>query len=319
MTVRKPKVISLLPSATEIIGLIPGGAELLVGRSHEDDYPESILDRPYLTAQKTTFTDPADVDRQVSETLAAGQSLYTLNVDLIKKLQPEVILTQSLCKVCAIDLISVERVAASMSPQPQIVDLNPNSLGDVLENITSVGKAVGLEEESRLLQGQLRSRIERIERLVKDKADFVKPKCLMMEWPEPIYAAGHWTPQIIEMAGGLHPLNPCIKTNERGEKIAKYGKPVTPESVVELQPDIIIIAPCGLDLVESEKQTKIISEKPWWKEATKNTKKVYLVDGSHMFNRPGPRLVDALEFCAGVILDQPELIPEGFPVKEWKL
>ncbi|KAK9693186.1 hypothetical protein K7432_014034 [Basidiobolus ranarum] len=318
MTVRKPRVISLLPSATEIIGCIPGGADLLVGRSHEDDYPASILDRPFLTGQTTTFTSAADVDRQVSETLASGQSLYTLDVDLIKQLKPEVILTQSLCKVCAIDLISVERVAASMSPAPQIVDLNPNSLGDVLENITSVGKAVGLEEESKIFQQQLKDRIQKIENVVQDMGDFVKPKCLMMEWPEPIYAAGHWTPQIIELAGGLHPLNPCIKTNERGEKLAKYGKPVTPESVVELQPDIIIIAPCGLDLAETEKQTNLLAEKQWWKDATKNTKKIYLVNGSHMFNRPGPRLVDALEFCAGIILNQPQLIPSGFPYKEWK-
>ncbi|KAK9759767.1 hypothetical protein K7432_016895 [Basidiobolus ranarum] len=318
MTVHKPRVVSLLPSATEILGSLPGGVELLVGRSHEDDYPETIMDRPCLTKQKTKFTNPADVDRQVSEALALGQSLYTLEVDLLKKLQPEVILAQSLCKVCAIDMVSVERVAASMEVSPFILDLNPHSLGDMLDNITSVGNAVRLEEEAKIFREQLESRIEKISKIVQQTNPLVKPKCLLIEWTDPIYIGGHWIPQIIELAGGLHPLNPCIKTNEKGEAFARYGKRFTPESIVEAQADIIIIAPCGLDLKETEIQTKLISENPWWREATKNTKKIYLVDGSQMFNRPGPRLVDALEFCAGVILDQPNLIPEGFPCKEWK-
>ncbi|ORX97465.1 helical backbone metal receptor [Basidiobolus meristosporus CBS 931.73] len=319
----KTRVISLLPSATEILGSIPGGTELLVGRSHEGlrlgrPLRRSITDRPCLTKQRTTFTTPADVNRQVSEALALGQSLYTLDVDLLKALEPEVILAQSLCKVCAIDFMSVERVAASMEKTPVVLDLNPNCLGDMLEEVTMIGNAVGLAQEAQLVLDELSARIRAVEQHVLDRGDFVKPRCLVIEWPDPVYVSGHWTPQIVEMAGGLHPLNSCVKTNARGEKFARYGRPFTPEEIVDTQAEIIIIAPCGLDLVETEKQTNLLAENDWWQQATKQTRAIYLVDGSQMFNRPGPRLVDALEFCAGIILDQPHLIPDGFPYKLWK-
>lgn len=155
------RVVSVLPSATEMLCLI-GGEHLLVGRSHEDNFPQSITHLPVVTGQRTTFTTPAEVDSQVSAALAQGQSLYTLDAPLIAELCPDVILTQDICKVCAIDLQTVERLAARMSPSPKIVSLNPNSLEDVLENLLQLGDAVGLEAEARVTKASLQARLRTV-------------------------------------------------------------------------------------------------------------------------------------------------------------
>eukprot|EP00842_Homolaphlyctis_polyrhiza_P006410 jgi/Hompol1/6770/HPOL_000626-RA len=171
-----------------------GGAPLLVGRNHEDDFPRSITHLPVLTGQKTVFTSSADVDRQVSEALAQGNSLYTLDTDLLAKLAPHVILTQDLCDVCAIDLMTVERVAMKMDPRPTVVTLNPVSLDDVIDNIQQVGDAVGLSDKAQIVRHELRARVN-VARAIADaqlaKAGGKRPNVLFMEWTDPIFPAGH--------------------------------------------------------------------------------------------------------------------------------
>ncbi|KAI9146339.1 hypothetical protein BKA69DRAFT_1120809 [Paraphysoderma sedebokerense] len=298
-----------------------GGASYLVGRSHECDYPKSITHLPILTGQKTTFTTSADVDKQVSESLSQGQSLYNLHIDVIKQLKPDIILTQDICQVCAIDLQTVERVAASMDPAPKIVTLNPNNLGDVLDTITQVGAALNLEQEAKMVHGQLTNRIEKIKKLGDGIAlGAGRKNVTFLEWVDPIYFGGHWTPEIIEMAGGYHPLNTVLALpRSTYPSVAHYTKSfrIPAAKLIDSKPEYLIIAPCGLDIETTKKELEIVKEKcEWWDELRKGVKKAVLVDGNHHWNRPGPRLMDAMEWLYGWLHDQEGFGPKDFPFEE---
>ncbi|KAJ3412134.1 hypothetical protein HDV05_001172 [Chytridiales sp. JEL 0842] len=309
------RVISLLPSAAEVVAII-GAEKLLVGRSHEDDFPQTITHLPILTAPKTTFTTSLDVDIQVSKSLSENQSLYDLDGDLLTSLKPDVIVTQDLCNVCAIDLVSVQRLAKKLNPEPVVITLNPTKLEDVMDDIITIGEALGMQEEAKEAKQKIDRRIQVVREFGARKveeADGVRKRVMFMEWTEPIYPGGHWTPQIIHYAGGSHPIAP-----PRNGEGAGLSVRATPESVIATEPELLIIAPCGLDLAATRREADLIKQTAWWKELMKTVKRVVLVDGNQMFNRPGPRLVDALEFVAGVLWDEPNMIPEGFPWEEYE-
>jgi ABC-type Fe3+-hydroxamate transport system substrate-binding protein len=248
-----------------------------------------------LTSAKTHYDEncanPAkDIDEQVRKALAAGESLYNLDTEKVKELMPEVVLTQSLCQVCSIDLVTVERLVLKMKIPAKVLDLNPKTLAEVVKDIEKIGEAIGCEEAARAVTSGLNQRILTVVENAKKRTQ--RPNVAFFEWTDPIFPGGHWTPEIIEMAGGSHPL----------------GKPRTPsvdikdDDVTASNPDIIIIAPCGIAIPRARDLVEIIERDPirgkWFRslKAYKN-KKIVLVDGNEMFNRPGPRLVDALEFC----------------------
>mmetsp|Transcript_6866 Transcript_6866/g.10460 ORF Transcript_6866/g.10460 Transcript_6866/m.10460 type:complete len:323 (+) Transcript_6866:115-1083(+) len=311
---KPPRVISVLPSATEILCLF-GGSNLLVGRSHEDNFPRNISHLPVLTGQKTTFTTAADVDAQVSAALGSGESLYTLDVDTIRSLAPiDVILTQDLCAVCAIDLETVERLAAGLDPRPVILSLNPENIEDVLADVLVVGAVVHMEAEAKLAHAGLLARMAAVDAAVARAAPRPATNVAFMEWPDPIYVGGHWTPQLIQRAGGAHPLNPATAAKGGG---AGKSYAVPHEEFVDSDPDLIVVCPCGLDLAMIRTEMDRLQGLTWWRElrAVKSGR-VALVDGDAMFNRPGPRLVDAFEWLASVFLERPELAQSDFPV-EW--
>mmetsp|Transcript_41893 Transcript_41893/g.98170 ORF Transcript_41893/g.98170 Transcript_41893/m.98170 type:complete len:403 (-) Transcript_41893:313-1521(-) len=307
---RRVRVVSVLPSATEMLCAI-GGEQLLVGRSHEDNYPESIACVPVVTGQRTSFTTAAEVDAQVSAALKQGDSLYTLDVEKICELHPDVILTQDICAVCAIDLQTVQRVAARMSPAPNVVSLNPDGVSDVLRNIVQVGDAVGMGEEARATVIQLEQRISAVDVAIARRVG-AKLNVAFIEWPDPLYVGGHWTPQLIVRAGGNHPLNPPPACGGGASK----SFAVSHQRLAETDPDLIIFCPCGLDLVASRREAERVQCMEWWQSLRAvKAGRVALVDGDAMFNRPGPRLVDAFEWLATVLHDQPGH-PSDFPV-EW--
>ena len=254
------RVVSVLPSATEMLCFI-GGGHLLVGRSHEDNYPVSITHLPVVTGQLTSFTTAVDVDKQVSSALSTGQSLYTIDEQLLTTLKPDVILTQDICAVCAIDLQTVQRLAARMSPQPRVVSLNPLSLGDVLDNLLQVGEAVGMESEAQAARAGLEARLRRADELVATSqaaaaaaaaakpasaaaegvvaaGEAARPCVAFIEWPDPLYVGGHWTPQLIERAGGAHPLNPA-----RPEGAAKSFAVTAEAMIATVRPAVLAPQP----------------------------------------------------------------------------
>ncbi|KAJ3087677.1 hypothetical protein HK102_010524 [Quaeritorhiza haematococci] len=367
---KRLKVVSLLPSATEVLCAIAGGEELLVGRSHEDDWPPQVVDRPILTGQKTTFTTSADVDRQVAESLSEGKSLYTLDEKLLEELAPDVILTQDLCSVCAIDIDTVEKVVQAINnasnecslasrpsaptafPKSKIVCLNPRSIEQVLDTLITVGQAVNLEKEAHLARKAFQDRIDYVTGIAQGELrkeaeaggippeDLIVQKrkkgVLFVEWTDPMYPGGHWVSQMIYMAGAHHPLVETLKA-------LGYSKRVMDDYIMALDPppEYVVICPCGLELKMAKREVVLLNgedpdvdskdskdgedgeegkpkrePKEWWVHSVKHAKKVAILDGSHMFNRPGPRLVDALEWLVGWLWDKPELIPADFPWEE---
>lgn len=300
------RVVSLLPSATELLCAV-GGAALLVGRSHECDFPAPIVDRPILTRARTRGVhegaDSAAIDAQVREALAAGASLYELDEAMLRDLRPDVILTQDLCEVCSIDVRTVERVAATMDPTPRIVSLNPSTIEDVFDDLLRVGEAVGLASRAEREMVRLRDDYWSAIDYVTPYTD--GPEVAFLEWIDPIFVAGHWTPQLIVAAGGRHSLNaPRQKSRQ-----------VTPDELVASQPDRVIVCPCGLDLATTHRELERVRRERWWNALPAVADgAVAIVDGNQMFNRPGPRLVEAFRWLVGWINGRSEIVPVGFPV-----
>ncbi len=320
----RPRIVSLVPSATEILCAV-GGRDLLVGRSHECDYPTGLQAIPALTGQKITSTDPAEIDRQVRSQLQSGTSLYSLDADRLAALRPDLILTQNPCSVCSIDLPTVQRLAADLRPRPEVLALDPLTLDDVLDDILRIADAAGLQPQGVQAVVQLRERLFQAEEFTNPFVD--GPTVAFLEWTDPLFVGGHWTPQLLERAGARHPLNPTVPKPGTGSAIGPQqaeriaGKSITiPDNVLAgVNPDMLVFCPCGVDLAGTEQMVRSLAGKSWFGELKAvRSGRVALVDGNQMFNRPGPRLVDAFEWAVGWINDRPGIIPAGFPWRPWR-
>ncbi|MEZ6232747.1 MAG: ABC transporter substrate-binding protein [Phycisphaerales bacterium] len=333
------RVVSLLPSATETLCAI-GGRDLLVGRSHECDFPADLagLDLPILTAARTHATPAATdqptspsalIDAQVRDLLARREPLYTLDAALLADLHPDLILTQDVCEVCSIDLATVERIVADAArsglPTPTILSLNPHTVEDVLDDMLRVGEAVGLKPQASRAVVRLQERLTAAQSFVNPYEE--GPIVGFLEWTDPPFIAGHWTVQLIERAGGLHPLNPTIAPDgfgsaagmQQGSRRAGKSIAVEPEVFAATRPNCLVVAPCGLDLEAAWDATKSIASHEWFQSLPAvRAGRVAVADGNQMFNRPGPRLVDAFEWLVSWLQNRPELAPPGFPVRAWR-
>lgn len=293
-----------------------------------------------LTSQKTVYDAsspdaPRRVDQQVRQALADGDaaSLYHLDTDRLRSLKPDLILTQDLCAVCSIDLNSVRGAARQIADQtgtePTVISLNPDTFEAVFDDILTIGAALGLRERAEQVVVELRERYYRASEFVTTFGPL--QTVLFLEWTDPVFCAGHWTPQLIERAGGSHPLNPTMPVPGSGEGIGPqqaYRKaghsvqvPIEAIQAIERQTetgaggwDRIIICPCGLTLDQAVQETDNLLAQPWFKGLQAVQRGDFaMVDGNQMFNRPGPRLVDAYQWLVGWLNDRPELIPEEFP------
>lgn len=316
------RVVSLLPSATETLCLI-GGQSMLVGRSHECDHPPTLSDIPVLTDQRIDRTgapSPDHIDREVTRALSSGASLYRLDSRKLQQLAPDLILTQDLCEVCSIDLESVRRAACEIDPEPRIISLDPHTFEDVLDDVMTIGAAVGLERQAADALVALRQRFFRASDFVNAYAQ--RPRVALLEWCDPLFVGGHWTPQLIERAGADHPLNPTAPMEGAGagagaqmaHRIAGKSIRAAPDDLERADLDAIIVCPCGVSLHEIPAHLASIEREPWWRSLRAVREgRIALVDGTQMFSRPGPRLVDAYQWLVGWLNDRPELMPEEFP------
>ena len=290
------RVVSLIPSATEIVCAL-GCEERLIGRSHECDYPPTVRDRPVCTEPLIDPGAPSgDIDRQVKRALREALSVYRVHADMLARLQPEVIITQSQCDVCAVSLKEVERALCTwINSRPSLVSLEPNALADIWTDISSVAEALGIPEAGAQLIGSLRDRIDAIAQRVQLLSE--RPTVACIEWIDPLMAAGNWVPELVELAGGVNLLG----------EAGKHSPWTTWEDLSSADPDVVVILPCGFDIARTRQELPVLTDDPRWAALRAvQHKRVYLTDGNQYFNRSGPRLVDSLEILAEV------LCPEAF-------
>lgn len=274
------KVVSLLPSATEMLYAL--GVEP-VGVSHECDYPPAAERKPRLTASRV---DPdassQEINREVAEAVERD-GVYTLDVDLLESLDPDVVVTQGVCDVCAVDSTLVEDAVQKISSDPVVVNLHPHTLQNVLEEIREVGRAVGREERAGEAVADLEQRIKDVEESCKD---LDHPRVAVVDWMDPVMVAGHWVPGMVERAGGRYGM----------EDAGMPSRPREWSEVLSYAPEVLLVAPCGYTLEHTVRDFDELSGRPGWQDlpAVRNDR-VYAMDGHNYVNRPGPRLVDTLE------------------------
>ena len=277
------KVVSLLPSATEMLYAV--GVEP-VGVSHECDYPPEAREKPSVTTTRVSGEGTsAEVNEDVAEAVDGG-GVYDVDTETLEELEPDVVITQAVCDVCAVgdDVVreAVERIDAS----PEIVSLHSHTLEGVLEDLLTVGEAVGREKEAHDAVENLR---ERLGKLRERTADLRDERTVVLDWLDPPMVAGHWVPELIEAAGGTYPL-------------ASSGDASTPrewDDIVAAAPETLVAAPCGFELEQTVRNFDEIAEREGWRELPAVERgRAYAADGHNYFNRPGPRLVDTAEILA---------------------
>jgi len=285
------RIVSLIASATEIICAL-GYEDQLVGRSHECDYPPSVARLPVCTEPKfDTLGTSYEIDQRVKNILADALSVYRVHAGKLKELQPDVIVTQSQCEVCAVSLRDVEQALCSwIDSRPQLVSLEPHALSDVWADIRRVAAALGNPERGDELVGRLKRRMSAI--LEKARALSQRPTVACIEWIDPLMAAGNWMPELVEMAGGVNLF--C--------SAGKHSPWMKREQLQQKDPEVIVVLPCGFDIRRSREEMPALTEKPDWAglRAVRD-RRVCLTDGNQFFNRPGPRLAESLEILAEVL------------------
>ncbi|ATW04736.1 cobalamin-binding protein [Sphingorhabdus sp. YGSMI21] len=286
------RVVSLLPSATEIavaLGLEPN----IVGRSHECDFPNFVRDLPICTSTKLEKGLQSDeIDKRVQEIVRQGLSVYEVDTPLLQSLKPDVILTQSQCAVCAVTPDDLEEALASwIGQKPKLISLAPDNLDDVWRDFRSVGEAVGRTEEAEQAIAELQ---ERLRQLGANKAP--PPTVAAIEWIEPLMVAGNWVPELIEIAGGQS----LFATAGQHSPWLEW------DDLLASDPDKIIFMPCGYQIGQTLAEMPTMVKHPHWPKlsAVKNGE-VFLADGHHFFNRPGPRLVESAQIIADTLYADP--------------
>ncbi len=267
----------------------------------------SVKRLPICTAPKfNPHGASLEIDQRVKEILEKSLSVYRVDTEILERLRPDVIITQSQCEVCAVSLKDVEQAVCELvSSQPRIVSLEPNALADVWADIQRVAEALGAPERGVELVSHLRQRMD----IIANKARLLleQPSVACIEWIEPLMAAGNWMPELVEMAGGANLFGLA----------GKHSPWLTWEQLVEADPEVIVILPCGYDIKKTREEMPALTQKPEWSQLQAVCQqRVYLTDGNQYFNRPGPRLVESLEILAEVL--HPEMFHFGHEETGWQ-
>jgi len=297
------RIVSLLPAATEIAAAL-GLMDQVVGVSHECDFPEQASRRPRITQcpiHDAGLTS-AEVDDWVRRALHANGTIYAIDEPLLRTLQPNVILTQRLCDVCAVGYGTVAKLALTLPGPPRVVNLEPTSLADIFDDIRGVADACDVRERGDKLIGNLSKRVENVRECAARISD--RPHCFLMEWVDPAFCSGHWGPELVEIAGGHDLL---------GRKHRPSAQ-IDWQQVLDARPEIIVLALCGYDIDRARRDYELLRRFPGFGSIPAAASgQVYVVNASAYFARPGPRIVESLEILAGILHpgEFPEFVSRG--------
>jgi iron complex transport system substrate-binding protein len=278
------RIVSLVPAATELLFALELGDEV-VGVTHECDFPPRVRTLPKVTrAVLPPDLSPAEIDAAVKERTLAGESIYELDVDALADLEPDLIVTQALCQVCAVSAEEVRTVAEELDTQPMVLALDPHTIGEVLGDARTLAEATGHRDEAVELIREAAGRIDRVRIATRDVR---RPRVVALEWLDPPFAAGHWTPQLISYAGGEDVLGFAGESSEEHSW----------ELIAAAQPDIVVVMPCGYDAEIAHREAEMHRDEI----AALGAGEVVAVDAAAYFSRPGPRLIEGLETLAHII------------------
>jgi iron complex transport system substrate-binding protein len=285
------RIVSLVPHATELLFALGAGPEV-AGVTHECDFPAATAGLPHVTRDVLPpGLSAAEIDAAVRERTLEGEAIYELDREKLARLEPELIVTQALCPVCAVSYDEVAKVAKTLPSKPHVIALDPKTLGETLGDVRTLAQATGRREQGETLVANIAARIDRVKLAVRAQP---RPRVAALEWLDPVFVAGHWTPQLIELAGGE-------------DVLGLPGEPsqvVTWETLTASAPDVLVVMPCGYDEQRAHAEALTYAREL----AGVNAKRVVAVNASAYFSRPGPRLADGLELLAHVL--HPERLAE---------
>jgi iron complex transport system substrate-binding protein len=282
------RIVSLLASATEIVDALGAGAEL-VGRSHECDNPPWVRSLPECSSPAFDVSvSSGDIDREVNRRLRAGEPLYNIHTERIQELRPDLILTQEHCEVCAVTPGDLGRSGYNLS-DARLLALAASTLDDIFDNITRIAQVLKRESRGADLLHELRSRLEAVRRIT---AALPRPSIAILEWVDPIFILGNWGPELVDIAGG----DPILANRNR------HSFAISPELLREVDPEFLVIAPCGFDLARAERERPILEALPWWHDLRAvREEHVAFADGNRLFNRSGITVARTAEVLAEIL------------------
>jgi iron complex transport system substrate-binding protein len=279
------RIVSLVPHATELLFALGLGSDV-VAVTHECDHPTAVLELPHVTRDKLPAgLGPGEIDAAVRERTQAGEAIYELDVERLHELAPDLIVTQALCPVCAVSYDDVEQIAKEMDPVPEVLALDPTTLGETMADIRTVARATGAQQAAVGLVARQRARVDAVKAAVKGARD--RPRVAAIEWFDPVFVAGHWTPQLVELAGGEDVLGFA----------GEHSEQTTWEAVAAARPEVVVCMPCGYDAPRAHLEATMFAHEL----RRLGARAVVAVDAAATFSRPGPRLIDGLELLAHVL------------------
>ena len=301
------KIVSLLASATEVVCEL-GLQKELMGISHECDHPPEVLDRPRLSVPLFDPTDMSSgaIDQAVRDASSSGETLYEIDVEQLAEIAPHLVLTQAVCDVCAVPAQGAEEAVKEAGIPAQVLSLDAHSLRDILDSVTRVAEATGTTDRAEVILGKMKARMHEVSRAV---AGAPRPRTLALEWLDPMFAPGHWVPEMIDLAGGE-----CVV----GEAKAR-SQQVRREELQDLDPDILLVMPCGYGLAAARRDAAahaaLLSELA---PRAIEEGRAFVLDGSSYFNRSGPRVVEGIEILAGLLHPALFSLPPGGAAATWE-
>jgi iron complex transport system substrate-binding protein len=284
------RIVSLVPHATELLFAL-GLGDQVIAVTHECDYPPAALQLPHITRDALpTGLSAAEIDAAVRERTERGEAIYELDEGALSALEPDLIVTQALCPVCAVSFQDVAKLAAKLPSRPKVISLDPHTFGETLGDVRTVAEATDRRERGIELVAEIAARIDRVKLAVRSAG---RPRVAALEWLDPVFVAGHWTPQMIELAGGRDVLGLA----------GEHSVTASWETVTAAEPEVVVVMPCGYDAPRAHQEALEHAEEL----AALGARRVVAVNASAYFSRPGPRLIDGLELLAHIL--HPELVP----------